>query len=612
MWEIKEVGYKKENIIHFGNKFLIGNLKLGVRGTLDEYRKEQLVGLNLPLIYDQVGFGWREPINGFNPLYTTIKVNGLTIDILHYEPTYHEQTLNMKTGMMERISIFKKDFLEVTIKSRRYVSLCDDRTIIGTYEVTCNQDTKIEIFSGIDLDVWDIHGPHIKDINKKLHHSDLLVKGKTNENNHDIALLKRIEVFFDYDFEQIDSNNLMMNHYTIEGKKNSIYKFNQYAVFQIDSNDEELFSLLDSIQKIGFDAYYLKHQILWQKKWDDSDVLIEGNDEAQRALRYSIYHLLVLSPSGYKHASIPARGISGQTYKGAIFWDTEIFMLPFYLNTDWESARQIITYRIEGLEGAKTKARHYGFEGAFYAWESQENGYDACSDYNVTDVFTHRPLRTYFRDKQIHISGDIVYAINSYFQRTNDLSILIDGGLKVILEVARFYLDYGRYSILDDRFEIWDVMGPDEYHERVHNNAFTNQLVLMVFQTVLEYQTLFMNNDDSFFELLIQELNYQDTLLKLSEIVNKTYIKQTNQYGIIEQFDGYFDLKDISITELLKLKLKDNEYLGGHGLAGDTKIIKQADVIAMLYLFKENYDISVLVNNFEYYEPKTEHGSSLS
>src|SRR5690606_25758864 len=135
------------------------------------------------------------------------------------------------------------------------------------------------------------------------------------------------------------------------------------------------------------------------------------------ALRYSIYHLLILSPKSIKDASIPARGISGQTYKGAIFWDTEIFMLPYYLNTDLASAKQIIQYRIDTLQGALIKAQSYGFKGAFYAWESQEDGFDACTDYNVTDVFTNRKVSTYFKDKQVHISAEIVYALKMYIDR---------------------------------------------------------------------------------------------------------------------------------------------------------------------------------------------------
>ena len=119
--------------------------------------------------------------------------------------------------------------------------------------------------------------------------------------------------------------------------------------------------------------------------------------------------------------SIPARGVSGQTYKGAIFWDTEIFLEPFYNMVDPEISRNLILYRINTLEGAKKKAQEFGYEGAFYAWESQDTGLEACSKYNVTDPLTNKPIRTYFNEKQIHISADIVYSIEQYIKMTDFL-----------------------------------------------------------------------------------------------------------------------------------------------------------------------------------------------
>jgi kojibiose phosphorylase/nigerose phosphorylase len=181
--------------------------------------------------------------------------------------------------------------------------------------------------------------------------------------------------------------------------------------------------------------------------------------------------------------SIAARGLSGQTYKGAIFWDTEMFIMPFFMFTEPEVARTLLKYRIDTLEGAKKKAVQYGFQGAFYAWESQEGGIDACTDYNVTDVFTGRPMRTYFKDKQVHISSAIVYAMMSYIDYTKDESILKEGGAQVVIECAKFY-----YSLLlkragEKRYEIHDVIGPDEYHERVNNNGYTNRMAKLCFDT---------------------------------------------------------------------------------------------------------------------------------
>ena len=612
MWEIKEKGFNREKIIHYGNQFLTGHLRLGIRGTLDEYRKNELVAINLPLIYDQVGDGWRESINSFNPFFTRIKVNHKEVNLLSLLPINHEQTLNLKNGVMSRNTVFLVDDINITIYSERFVSYVDQRAVLGFFQVSSSKDALIEIMTGIDTDIWDIHGPHIEDVNMSFQ-KGLLASGISHEKKHLITCMKRIVPLFEYQSSKDEiRDQIILKTIVLEGKKDQTYRFEQYATFGVDEQVDILSKRLQSIVEMGYKQKLLDHQLIWDHLWFDADVEIIGDEQAQLALRYSIYHLIILSPNIYEKASIPARGISGQTYKGAVFWDTEIFMLPFYLNTNYKSARNIIEYRINALEKAKEKAAFYGYKGAFYAWESQEEGLEACTDYNVTDVFTNRLVRTYFRDKQIHISADIVYAIQTYINHTNDVDILKEGALEVICEVARFFLDYGHFSVLKDRFEIWDVLGPDEYHERVHNNAFTNQMIHFVFETVNKYKIQYASQKDSFFIKLIKKLHFENELDLISKYMNKFYLKDINSSNLIEQFDGYFKLNDIEKEELFKLKQHKHEYLGGHGLAGDTQIIKQADVIAMLYLFKDRYHKDILKSNFEYYEPRTEHGSSLS
>lgn len=178
---------------------------------------------------------------------------------------------------------------------------------------------------------------------------------------------------------------------------------------------------------LGYEALLKEHAENWERKWERSDVVIHGDEEAQAALRYSLYQLHIISPGHSEKLSIPARGLSGQVYKGAVFWDTEMFMLPFYLHTQPEIARNLLMYRVHTLDGARRKAAEYGYEGAFYAWESQETGDDACTLFNVNDVFTGRPLRTYFRDKQVHISADVAYGIWQYYLFTGDGSLLLEG-----------------------------------------------------------------------------------------------------------------------------------------------------------------------------------------
>ena len=611
MWTISEKGFDVKKIAHYGNQFLIGHLNLGIRGTLEEFEKEDKVAIHLPMIYDQVGDGWREPVNAFNPLYTRLYVEGKPLDIKTTKIISHTQELSIFDGVMKRITVYDLEDGQIEIVSSRFVDMTGKRSIYHRYEVKSSINQRVVLETGIDTDIWDLHGPHLEEI-KGTHDPYLKVSGYTHQDRHEISVLKCVVSSHDLQKEVIRKDHKLLESYQIDAKKGERYMFTTYAYIGVNEHEEDLYQNITDMMRTGYEEAYQLNQKIWYNLWQDADVIIEGDIAAQLALRYSIYHLLILAPRHSKNQSIPARGISGQTYKGAIFWDTEIFMLPFYLNTDLGSAKSILNYRIHGLKGAKDKALSYGYKGAFYAWESQEDGYDACTDYNVTDVFTNRLVRTYFKDKQIHISGDVVYAIISYMNRTKDEQILKDGALEVILEVARFYLDYGHYAILRDRFEVKDVLGPDEYHERVANNAFTNRLIKMVFETVIYYETWFRERRDKYFYDLVKKIHFEEELTQIHQYHEKVYIKAPNDEGIIEQFDDYFKLRDIKKEELLLKRLHPNEYLGGSGLAGDTKIIKQADVITMLHLFDQDYDLDVLKANFDFYEPKTEHGSSLS
>ncbi len=365
---------------------------------------------------------------------------------------------------------------------------------------------------------------------------------------------------------------------------------------------------------LGFEALLNEHSALWHQRWEACDIQIEGDEEAQQALRFSLYHLLSIVPAHTQHASIPARGMSGQMYKGAIFWDTEIFMLPFFSHTFPDYARNLLLYRYHTLSGARRKAQEYGYRGAFYAWESQDTGDDACSLFNVTDIFTNRPVRTYFRDKQIHISADIPYAYWQYYTVTGDESIWRDGGAEVVFECARFFLSYLYYNPGKRRYEILDVTGADEYHERVHNNAFTNRMVAHTFDICQRIAKILHDTAPDFYARLMGSLDFEADLALISEVSSALFQPDLTATGnLIPQFDGYFALENPSLETLLERRLHPNEYLGGgNGLATTTQIIKQADVVLMLYLFESRYTLAAKNANWEYYEPRTEHGSSLS
>jgi kojibiose phosphorylase/nigerose phosphorylase len=223
-------------------------------------------------------------------------------------------------------------------------------------------------------------------------------------------------------------------------------------------------------------------------------------------------------------------------------------------------------------------------------------------------------MRTYFKDKQIHINAAIVHGIIRYTNYTGSSELLAEGGAEVILECANFYYDLLVKRVNRERYELHDVIGPDEYHERVNNNAYTNRMAKFTFDSAVQVLTQEIEKDRGLKERL--DLSYRlDSLLKqYKDASEKLYVPVPDKVsGVIEQFDGYLGLEEVSIEELKGRLLHEKEYWGGaYGIATHTKVIKQADVVTMLNLFSQDYEVATLRQNWEYYEPRTEHGSSLS
>jgi kojibiose phosphorylase len=479
----------------------------------------------------------------------------------------------------------------------------------------------VTIRTGIDGNIWDLNGPHLLGLEATRRDSVQLVEGRTNESSKRVAVAETTDIGFGkVTYESRGNRSLRVVHLRAEAGK--AYTFHKYFAVFTDNDAvrgpvaEAAVETVRRAMALGYDGCLDSHNARWREKWERCDVKIEGDDEAQLALRYSILQLLMVAPVKGSANSIPARALSGQVYKGAIFWDTEMFMFPFFVLTYPEKAVELMRYRIKTLNGARRKAKTEGLgnRGAFYAWESQETGDDACTYFNIGDPLTGRALRTYFRDKQVHISGDVAIAMWDYFRLTGDDSLLLEGGAAVILECARFYYSYAFYKSEKRRYEILDVVGPDEYHERVNNNAFTSLVAKETLTIARATVSYLRRRHPRELRTLLRKLRIERELPAFQDVARRLYVPGPDpKTGIIEQFDGYLGLREADVEELKARKVHPNEYLGaGQGLAVPTKIIKQADVVMMLNLFRTRFSSRIKKLNWEYYEPRTEHGSSLS
>ena len=623
LWSIStsEFAGDKESLMRRGNVYQIANGYMGYRGTLDEFGPEESVGITLAGIFDRVGSAWREPVNAPNGGFTRVSLDGVQLSALGGKVRQHQQTLHFANAMFERATIFASRAKTLTIKSSRFLSADTPNLGVVKFSLRCDQAAEVTIRTGIDGNIWDLNGPHLLQVTAEKHGSVLLVQGVTNESAKRVVVAEAVELDFGAETHET-KNNRNLRVIRLRAEAGKTYTFHKYFAVFTDHDavgrplPQAAIETVQQARELGYEACLGKHNAAWDLKWERCDVKIGGDDEAQHALRYSILQLLMVAPVNGSANSIPARALSGQVYKGAIFWDTEMFMLPFFLHTYPEKAVELMRYRIKTLDGARRKAKTEGpgYRGAFYAWESQETGDDACSYFNVGDPLNGRDLRTHFRDKQIHISGDVAIALWNYFKLTGDDSLLLEGGAEVILECARFYYSYAYFKKEKGRYEILDVIGPDEYHERVNNNAFTSMVAKETFAIANAAVDHLRRNHPKALGALLTKLDIEGELRCFSEAEQLLYVPAPDKKtGVIEQFDGYFQLRDVTVEELKAKMVHPNEYLGaGQGLAVPTKIIKQADVVAMLNLFKTRFSAEIKKANWDYYEPRTEHGSSLS
>ena len=623
LWQISttECAGNKEAIMRRGNVYQLANGYMGYRGTLDEFGPDEAVAVTLAGIFDRVGSAWREPVNAPNGGFTGVALDGVGLSALGPRVKRHRQTLHFADARFERETVYGSRKKTLTVRSERFLSAATPNLGVIRFSVQCDRAAAVTLRTGIDYNIWDLNGPHLRDLAASKHGTILLVEGFTSEQGRPVVVAEAVDCAFGTEtHEPGASRNLRVVVFRAEaGQTYTFHKF--FAVFT--GNDRvgqplttAAAGLVQRARGLGYQACLAQHTGEWKRKWERADVIIAGDDEAQQALRYSILQLLMVAPVAGSANSIPARALSGQVYKGAVFWDTEMFMLPFFLHTDPAKAAELLRYRIRTLDGARRKARTEGpgYRGAFYAWESQETGDDACTYFNIGDPVTGRDLRTYFRDKQVHISGDVVVAMWQYFQLTGDDSLLREGGAEVILECARFYSSYAYWNAEKGRYEILDVTGPDEYHERVHNNAFTNTVVQETFAIANAAVDHLRRKHPAMLRALLRKLRIAAELPSFREAAAKLYVPAPDpRTGVIEQFDGYYELQETTVAALKAQMLHPHEYLGGgQGLAVQTQIIKQADVVMMLNLFKSRYSAAIKRANWEYYEPRTEHGSSLS
>jgi kojibiose phosphorylase len=340
-------------------------------------------------------------------------------------------------------------------------------------------------------------------------------------------------------------------------------------------------------------------------------VEIAGDERAQLAVRFNLYHLLIAAPYHTERTSIPAKALAGFGYRGHVFWDTDVFMLPFFALTLPQVARKLLLYRYHTLPRAREKAREAGYRGAMFAWESADDGRETTPRWVPGEG--GEPVPILCGDLEQHITADVAYAVWFYWQTTGDDDFMRDYGAELVLSTAAFWASRVEYDPEKGRYEIRGVMGPDEYHERVDNNAFTNAMARWNIEAALEALNWLRRSYPEKAEALEKVLGLrEEELARWREVAQRMYVPQDPASGLIEQFEGFFDLKEVDLAELGPRTRSLQAILGREGVQ-KTQVLKQPDVLMLLYLLRDRYDERTVRANWDHYEPRTDHdfGSSL-
>lgn len=372
---------------------------------------------------------------------------------------------------------------------------------------------------------------------------------------------------------------------------------------------EEAQRQLGSATAVGWRGVLEEHEASWAARWRACDVLIEGDPAAQQALRFALYHLNGAANPDDERVSIAARALTGADYHGHVFWDTEIFLLPFYTLTWPEAARALLTYRFNTLGGARAKARRMGWRGAMYAWESADTGAETCPEHAIGP--DRRVVDILCGMQEQHISADVAYAVWHYWEATGDAAFLRDAGAEILLETARFWSSRAQPEA-DGLHHIRGVIGPDEYHETIDDNAFTNVMARWTIRRGLAVAALLRQLWPERWAALSHDIGVDDAeLLQWAGVADTMATGLDPQTGLYEQFAGFFKLETIDLASYAGRSVPMDVVLGRERTQ-TAQIIKQADVVALMVLLPDEFAAGAAARNFSYYEPRCSHGSSLS
>lgn len=640
-----------------------GNGYLGVRGTYEgspishyHYPGTYIAGIfnRLPSdVHGQTVFN-NDFVNTPNWLPIEFRIGGGEfIDPFDQKILSYQQRLNLRNGLMEREIIIQDNIGRISsISSFRFASMENRHRCALKFTLRpINYSADVEFRSAIDGRVQnknvarynELANDHLEHIDSACEEDLMLLHVRTNVSHYGIATAAKTRVLCHGKPVAIERRTISEERYIGElfklplhpGKSCTIEKLvSIHTSLDSHSSDPVKAARLLLESRDSFDSLFKTHTEAWESIWKKADLIIEGDRYSQKLLRLHTYHMMcTASPHNPSiDAGMPARGLNGEAYRGHIFWD-EIFILPFFNRHFPDISKALLMYRYRRLDAAREYARENGYKGAMYPWQTADDGRED------TQIIHFNPKSGSWGPDlsrlQRHVSIAVFYNVWRYIYDTDDTQFLNEYGAELMFEIARFWASIATYSSDTGKYHIEGVMGPDEFHETlpgsgkegIKDNSYTNIMAVWLFDKAAEIGEKI---DPAILRHLINKIHLGfDELKHWRDISSNMHILIDNE-GVLEQFEGYKSLKELDwahyrsrygnihrMDRILKAEGDSPDYY---------KVAKQPDVLMTFYtlspgevaelLEKIGYQIpdalTLVRNNYAYYEPRTSHGSTLS
>jgi len=618
-FHISESGFNKDRQNFYETILALGNGYIGSRSVYEENTLGSSPGTFITGIFDRSGAQVEELVNLPNPVSFMIAVEGEKFDVMTMKVISNKRVLDMKKALLVRKTVYQdakgRKFL---YQSVRFFSMADPH--LGAMKVSLKLlkgSARLTMINGLDDSVYNKGGLMLS---RKRHFDTVETDKKENPNYTAFSTHSYRNVIAYGDSLTVEIGNkkfsLIDRIHNFELKTG--YEITFYKKFAICTSQDysmraikrETLRIVNSAIKKGFDEILREHTNTMDKRWDKTDVKIDGDSEIQKAVRFNIYHILIAVREEYGHFSVGAKTLSGQGYRGHVFWDTEIYMLPFFILCEPETAKKMLMFRYNTLGQARENAREKGFKGAMYPWETTVNGTEQTPRY-AKDV-DGSIVEVHTQDFEHHITSDVAFGIANYYRNTGDDEFMIKHGAEIVFETARFWASRVEFDKKDKKYHIRHVIGPDEFHVDVDDNVFTNYMA--AWNLSYAYELLQKYSSVRKVKNLCVRMNITkketDNWKNISKNIAVLY---SSKYRIYKQFSGYMRKKDVVITAYDNRFMPEvPKYIAEGGELSKTRLLKQADVLLLFCLFPGSFSREEKIRNYNYYISRTIHKSSLS